>query len=48
MHNKKEQQESNQKVEKDLLKEYESQSESEDIHFEHVDWTYSDGSGCCC
>ena len=32
---------------KDVLKEYESQSESDDIHFEHVDWTYNDSSCCC-
>ena len=33
---------------KELMQEYNAQAESEDIHFEHVDWTYSDGSGCCC
>lgn len=35
--------------ETDLLEEYKSQTnESDDIHFEHYDWTYNDGSGCCC
>ena len=31
----------------DVLKEYQSQVESDDIHFEHVDWTYGDSSCCC-
>ncbi len=32
----------------DLLSNYNAQTEdNEDIHFEHVDWTYSDGSCCC-
>ncbi len=32
----------------DILQEYSQQTESDDIHFEHIDWVYSDGSGCCC
>ena len=32
----------------DLLDQYNSQVESDDIHYEHYDWTYNDGSGCCC
>ena len=35
--------------EKSLIEQYTSQTKKdEDIHFEHFDWTYSDGSGCCC
>ena len=31
-----------------ILDEYAKQtSEKEDVHFEHVDWTYSDSSCCC-
>ena len=36
------------KMPNELLEEYNAQIESDDIHFEHVDWTYNDGSGCCC
>jgi len=32
----------------DVLAEYVSQDENDDVHFEHVDWVYSDGSDCCC
>ncbi len=33
----------------DLLSEYKAQTEEDDdIHFEHYDWSYNDGSGCCC
>ena len=35
-------------LEKDVLNEYASQTrEEEDVHFEHVDWTYNDSSCCC-
>lgn len=32
-----------------MLEQYRSQNEEEndDIHFEHYDWTYNDGSCCC-
>ena len=31
-----------------VLEQYEAQTEnSEDIHFEHYDWTYNDSSCCC-
>ncbi len=34
---------------KNMLEQYRSQTEegSDDIHFEHYDWTYNDGSCCC-
>ena len=32
----------------DVVAEYENQTDAnEDVHFEHVDWTYSDSSCCC-
>ena len=32
----------------ELLDKYVAQTaENEDIHFEHVDWVYSDSSCCC-
>lgn len=32
----------------DVVAEYEKQTNAnEDVHFEHVDWTYSDSSCCC-
>lgn len=32
----------------DVLAEYASQTnEDENVHFEHVDWVYSDSSCCC-
>lgn len=32
----------------EVLAEYAAQTrEDEDVHFEHVDWTYSDSSCCC-
>ena len=32
----------------DVLLEYAAQTETnEDVHFEHVDWTYNDSSCCC-
>lgn len=38
----------NETLEKDVLAEYAAQTkEDESIHFEHVDWTYSDSSCCC-
>lgn len=32
-----------------MLKQYQSQTEeeSDDIHFEHYDWSYNDDSCCC-
>lgn len=32
-----------------MLEQYRSKTEEEndDIHFEHYDWTYNDGSCCC-
>ncbi len=34
---------------KNMLEQYRSQTEegSDDIHFEHYDWSYND-DGCCC
>lgn len=33
----------------DVLAEYMAQTkEDENVHFEHVDWVYSDSSDCCC
>lgn len=33
---------------KDVLAEYAAQTkEDENVHFEHVDWTYNDSSCCC-
>jgi hypothetical protein len=32
----------------DVLNEYAAQTGAdEDVHFEHVDWTYNDSSCCC-
>lgn len=32
----------------EVLVEYSAQTaQDEDVHFEHVDWTYSDSSCCC-
>lgn len=31
-----------------ILEQYSKQTEDqEDVHFEHYDWTYNDGSCCC-
>lgn len=33
----------------DVLEQYVAQTaQSEDIHFSHADWVYTDGSDCCC
>jgi hypothetical protein len=33
----------------DVAAQYQAQvGEQDDVHFEHVDWTYNDSSGCCC
>lgn len=35
-------------VENDVITQYEDQTKGdENVHFEHVDWTYSDSSCCC-
>lgn len=32
----------------DVLEQYASQTQSEDVHFTHADWIYSDYSDSCC
>ena len=36
-------------IKANVLEQYKAQTEKDDdIHYEHIDWTYGDSSGCCC